>query len=147
MAWGLHWEWRGFGTVSAAFGERFAQLDPYLEAQAFEDVYVWAPALSANIKIRIGADDSLKFKWLRARQRPFELWEERAQDLFSFPLQREAWELLAASLGECEIAIGTPPNGPLDRKIVTSALEKAGCRLVLVRKRRNGRIWAVVLRR
>jgi len=83
VAYGLHWEWRGFGVVPAPVRERIERLEPQFDAPAkLRDEYLRIPGCRLNLKLRSGERPSLKFKRLR-RFDPatgLELWEERAEE-------------------------------------------------------------------
>jgi hypothetical protein len=60
MAFGVHWEWRGFGSVSDAFFGRYGNLAYEFGPQKIEDIYIWVPGLEVNLKIREGEEGGLK---------------------------------------------------------------------------------------
>lgn len=103
MALGRHWEWRGFGCVSDDFLKRWATFDYALEEGKWHDVvdwYVWVPGYGTNVKLRSGlaTGDCLKFKRLQARWNQLQLWNEDADDIYSFPRKSEDIVSLAKEL-------------------------------------------------
>ena len=96
MAFGKHWEWRGFGTVSAELHARIEAL-PLLhpDAQVVTDTYLWLPGCAVNVKLRFG---DLKLKRLISKDAGLEEWLEDPGENFPFPLDRTAQERLTESL-------------------------------------------------
>ena len=96
MAFGKHWEWRGFGPVSPALRERVEAL-PLLHptAQIVTDTYLWLPGCAVNVKLRF---DDLKLKRRLNDAGGVEEWLEDPAENFSFPLNLAAQERLAAAL-------------------------------------------------
>lgn len=137
MATGTHWEWRAFGVpplrllLRSRHWERIAFFDELGGEQT--DEYLWFPGMTGNVKIR---DDCFKFKRLLRRERGFELWTEREDETFTFPLGDAAAEFVLAGLS-CS------PPGPVadwgaDRETLKSALPRFDPPIYLapVRKRR-----------
>jgi hypothetical protein len=141
MAFGTHWEWRGFGEISAGFMDRFGRLVHEFGPQGVDDLYIWAPGLVTNLKIRTGEMGGLKFKRFVARDGRLECWSEDPDELFDFPLTEDAWQMLAAELAGAGFDPGSYPAHAPDRDETVSLLKKAGCRLVHVSKEREGRWW------
>jgi hypothetical protein len=156
MAFGIHWEWRGFGAVSAAFAARYARLEPVFPAQRVDDTYLWIPDLLVNAKLRLGGEEGLKIKRLRRSEPPFEIWDEREDDLYTFPLSDRALSALAGMLSKAGLELGRISSIPANRDSVLKHLERSGCKLVTVSKIRESRLcegstgdvlveWAVIL--
>lgn len=141
MAAGTHWEWRGFGAVSDAFLDRYTGLKVQYGPQEFEDLYIWSPNLQVNIKLREGAEGGLKIKRFVSRDGRLQRWTEDPDDLFAFPLAEPAWHALARELATANLALGAYPETPAGRDQLLEILAKAGCKTILVSKRRDGRYW------
>lgn len=141
MALGLHWEWRGFGSVSGAFAQRYSKLEPFLEPQSIEDTYLWIPGISVNAKFRNGLEGSLKLKRLKCKDRSLEQWFENPLELFNFPLDAKSWNALQTVLAEAGLEIPDDPLPAPNRYSVLRYLQKIGCRTVKVSKRRESKIW------
>lgn len=96
MSLSIHWEWRGFGTVSPQFKRRFADALP----QRLVDEYLWIPGVDVNLKFRQGTgyQDGLKFKRMAETQGEFERWHESIAEIFPFPLSAHAWHLLLSEM-------------------------------------------------
>lgn len=141
MAAGTHWEWRGFGVVSSSFADRYAKLESPFSPQDVEDLYLWIPRLEVNAKFRKGAEGGLKFKRLKSRDGGLEQWHENPEELFDFPLEKAGWDTLATMLAGVNVTLAPYPSEPPSRMVTLASLEESGCRSVLVRKRREGRLW------
>ena len=99
MATGIHWEWRGFGQLREPLQSKIASLSPLYPAPIdSRDRYLWFPGCSINVKLRSGLENGLKFKRFLKRQGQLELWEERAEELYPFPLEPAIFRLLAKTL-------------------------------------------------
>ena len=99
MAYGEHWEWRGFGNLSSAIRAQIEQLPLTYPAGGKKtvDQYLWVPGCEVNVKIR---DQDLKFKYLLETQAGgFERWRELQTDQHGFPLKPEAVAKLQQGLG------------------------------------------------
>lgn len=97
MAFGCHWEWRGFGIMPDATRKRISRLPLWFQTPSpILDIYLWTPAMSTNVKLR---GDALKFKRFIAREGPFECWLEDETELIPFPLGGEVLAVLAEALG------------------------------------------------
>ncbi|MFN2138484.1 MAG: hypothetical protein ACK2UK_21185 [Candidatus Promineifilaceae bacterium] len=141
MAYGIHWEWRGFGAVSAALALRFATLQEVVyDGQAVEDVYFWAPGLEVNLKTRAGVEGDLKIKRPLDKDGPLECWREDPGEIFNFPLSDGQWSCLGDVLAGADLVLGAPPAdaGPAQ---TTAALKVAGCTTLGVSKLRQARLW------
>lgn len=141
MALGLHWEWRGFGAVSAAFAQRYGNLEPFLEPQSIEDTYLWVPGISVNAKFRTGVEGGLKLKRLKSKDRSLEQWFENPAELFDFPLDTKSWNALQTVLAEAGLKISKDPLPVSHRSAVLRYLQKIGCRTVNVSKQRESKMW------
>jgi hypothetical protein len=141
MAIGRHWEWRGFGSVSDAFFERYRDLAYAFGPQKIDDLYVWAPGLQVNLKIRQGAFEGLKIKRPSGKEGRFECWIERPEDFYDLPLTEFAWQALAVELAGAGLVLGPYPNNPPGLEDLLFLLEGAGCESLLVSKERGGRWW------
>lgn len=145
MAYGLHWEWRGFGALDPAARERIEALPRmFPDDAAGVDSYYWYPGCDANIKVRDWQWRSgVKLK--RPRDHDAEsglrLWLEDAQEDFAFPLTAAAARTLAAALG----VEALPPERPMGRCTLLTMLREARPDLVVVavRKTRSLRRWMV----
>jgi len=141
MAFGIHWEWRAFGAVSTDVVDKFSSLHKQFEPQDIEDLYLWIPGDKINAKFRKGAEGGLKFKRLKEVSGELEQWYENQDEMFEFPLQRDAWETLARALTDARVTLPGYPPEPPDRARATQYLIDAGCQTVMIRKRRTGRLW------
>lgn len=141
MAYGTHWEWRGFGGVSSRFADRFTQLRSHIHPHEVEDVYIWVPGLEVNIKFREGTEEGLKFKYPIKTEHHFELWKEDEQDLFGFPLTRDAWKQLSGVLERAGVKLPDyPSEAPTSDQLLTF-LTDMGCTYMRVHKQRESRLW------
>jgi hypothetical protein len=97
MAFGEHWEWRGFGDLSAPTRDKILQLTPkYGAGITMLDQYLWAPGCTVNVKIR---QQDLKFKYLQSTApEGFEQWKEDEKDNYPFPLNRTVLAQLEQAL-------------------------------------------------
>jgi len=91
MAYGLHWEWRGFGRLDDRVRGRIARLPP-LGARPVSvcDQYIWVPGCSVNVKLRSWRSAAgLKFKRLIEHDGNLQvqLWLERPEEDRAFPIQ------------------------------------------------------------
>lgn len=138
MAFGVHWEWRGFGPLAPEAAARVESLPrKFPSAQRVVDEYLWVPGARANVKLR-AAD--LKFKRLLERRGAFELWEEDERENHAFPLGPEPLEKLCAELG----AARPPPPALGDPRELLAWLERAApaVRRVRVAKTRTQHDWS-----
>jgi hypothetical protein len=138
MAYGLHWEWRGFGKLDATIRRRIERLQPISGGAAVVDRYVWCPGLAVNLKLRQwSGGESLKIKRLRQRDesRDVELWEERPTDEHLLPMTPESVRAVFGDLGWEHVRI----DGPADREALEDLLVHAapGVRVLSVVKRRQ----------
>ena len=142
MTEGLHWEWRGFGGVSAKFAEKYCSLSLLFDAQTVEDLYLWIPGLEVNAKFRTGAEGGLKFKRIRKKEGDFEKWFENPEELFDFPLNKRAWKTLFDMLLTVNLHLPEEQEGEISRQRAEKLLTDAGCKTILVKKSRETKSWA-----
>ena len=145
MASGIHWEWRGFGSVSPRFMQKFSELPVFYELHHVKDEYLWIPGLVINAKFRTGAEDGLKFKRLREKDGKLEKWEENPDEIFDFPLKHKAWNTLAHVLKQADINLPAYPSESPGRTEMNEILQKAGCEIITVKKKRESRLWNNVI--
>jgi hypothetical protein len=141
MATGIHWEWRAFGVAPSDFAQRYGELEALFPPKDFEDVYLWAPGLRVNVKVRDYAREPFKFKRLRGKHGNLEQWSENREDIFEFPLKEAAWDALGGVFAEFNVALGPYPSKGADRETVLTRLKAAGAQTVEVSKRRQSRLW------
>jgi len=141
MAFGLHWEWRGFGAVSGRFANQYGTLQDCFPEQEIEDSYLWVPRLAVNAKFREGAEGGLKFKRIKNVDGPLEQWREDRDELFDFPLEPEAWDALSKILGAAKVRLPAYPTKKPNRDAALEYLKKAGCKTVTVKKVRGAKLW------
>ena len=138
MAFGKHWEWRGFGEIPEALRSRLESLPlKFSASQELTDEYLWAPGCSVNLKLRFS---DLKFKRLCERAGSLELWLEDPGENYPFPIGPEVLTRLASDLG---VSALETPRSPLDRPALLDLLTHASpaVRLVTVQKIRWQREW------
>jgi len=143
MALTTHWEWRGFGRVSAAFRKRFLELECIFDDETprpFTDEYLWIPEVDVNLKFRTGTQtqDGLKFKRFHERRGDLEKWTESREEIFPFPLCSNAWELLRR---EMDAAFNPPLNA--DREEAVRFLKSVDPEITTftLQKERQSRTW------
>ncbi len=143
MAYGLHWEWRGFGWLDDRVRGRIASL-PSLTSWGGTicDRYIWKPDCSINVKLRSwGSTAGLKFKRLieRDSELQLQLWLERPEEDYRFPIQPAAILELARSLGiELPADHAVADSGELIAMLQTVA---ASVHVVRVEKSRQAFVW------
>ena len=140
MALGLHWEWRGFGSVSSRFAESYRELPLLFKTQTVEDSYLWIPGLSVNAKLRSGADGDLKFKRLKERDGELEKWFEKPEEIFDFPLSINAWKILSGVLKTVNVELPEWTEKARNRDEVLNILREKDCRIVSMMKQRDARL-------
>jgi hypothetical protein len=137
----MTWEWRGFVEKEPKlFKERFDELDPNPKGdKTEEDRYIWVPGIEKNVKFRKKSE--LKFKWLEAIDGDLEKWDEKK---FTVPIEEsEALDMLSEALLPAATKLfQQKASDSMDFVTVIERIEKAGCASVLVKKKREGRIWA-----
>jgi hypothetical protein len=143
MAYGLHWEWRGFGYLEDAVRKRIAGLRPLdLPRRKTHDQYVWKPGCAVNVKLRsTDSTSSLKFKRLIRDDRELELqlWLERANEDYAFPIQPQVVSELAKIL-DIELSVDGSIARPGDLIAVLQDASK-GLGVVSVEKSRYAFAW------
>jgi hypothetical protein len=98
MAFGKHWEWRGFGTPRGAVLDTVRGLPLLFDRpQEVVDRYLWSPGCDLNLKLRFG---DFKIKRLVDRGSDgVEEWLENAKENYSFPIDGLVLEEVALALG------------------------------------------------
>jgi len=97
MAFGKHWEWRGFGALSTGLRTRVESLPlKFDRPQDVKDEYLWIPGMSINVKLRF---TDLKFKRLLGSEQGVERWLEDEAENLPFPLEPPVVEKLSRELG------------------------------------------------
>ena len=134
MAFGQHWEWRGFGRISADLRARLETLDPlFASDRALIDAYLWSPNCAVNVKLRLG---DLKFKRLIAVEDDLECWLEDEGEIYPFPLDADVVTKLERAL-----AVTLPENQktPVGRNELAALLQNAHppAQIFLVEKQRR----------
>lgn len=141
MAYGEHWEWRGFGGVSSRFARAYTALELKYDLHKVEDLYLRIPGMRVNAKFREGIEDGLKFKYMLKKEENLEIWREDEEDLFDFPLGPDAWTKLGKMLKEVNIRLPDYPPAAPGREATIKLLGLSGCRIVKLVKEREMRIW------
>jgi hypothetical protein len=143
MALTTHWEWRGFGSVSEDFRERFQELESLWDeevSQRFTDEYLWIPGVDVNLKFRLGTptQDGLKFKRFHERRGEIEKWTESRAEIFPFPLDARPWRLL-----QDEMRTRFDPPAKADRDETVRVLKSVDPRIrtITLVKERQSRTW------
>ena len=128
MAFGDHWEWRGFGRVSASFRAWFLQLPPLALSteNRLHDEYLWTPGCIHNVKLRY---DALKFKRFLAREGQFERWLEAEKDFLPFPLSPTHLQQLESLLN---VSLPPAPTHSIDRDAFLRLIAQAHPRIYLI---------------
>jgi hypothetical protein len=145
MAYGLHWEWRGFGTLDPEVRRRIEDLPRLFPGDlAGVDSYYWYPGCDVNLKLRdFGARAGVKLKRLCEvdAETGLQLWLEDEREDYPFPLRPDAVHRLASSLG---VDVSPPPR-PMGRCTLFTLLQEARPDLVVVavQKTRSIRRWTV----
>lgn len=138
MAYGSHWEWRGFGGVDARFTKRFRSLSKLIDQHSQSDYYIYAPGLTTNLKIRQGKESGLKFKHPGKTDGDFEIWSEYEDELFEFPLPSKGLDLLEDTLNSTDLGpINSIPSGINNPGDTLPWLKEIGCRVIEVEKARE----------
>jgi len=127
MAFGTHWEWRGFGSVSRELMERLDSL-PLLfpTSEDVTDRYLYVPGCLANIKVRFS---DLKFKRLLETSGALECWLEDPGENHRFPVGPAELDKLAKDLG---VDIPRPAAGSLDLEGLLEVLQRSTPRVVVL---------------
>jgi hypothetical protein len=140
MAYGLHWEWRGFGTLTTDVRAQIEKLEAEFDApERVTDEYLWIPGSRINVKFRSKGNGSLKFKRVRVTdsETGLELWEEKPEEEYAFPISSKAQGELAAAL-RLDLHVTAEP---MDRTSLLTALRasRAGVKVVSIQKLRRAR--------
>jgi hypothetical protein len=144
MATGIHWEWRGFGTVSYDFAQRFCYnlTDLLPKSELIDDTYIWIPNLEVNTKYRESElEKGLKFKRCINKFEDLEQWSENENEIFNFPLDKPGWNTLAKVLADVNLELESYPYPKPNRAETITYLKKAGCKTVSVPKMRASKLW------
>ncbi len=105
MAFGVHWEWRGFGGLSSSLEERIRALRPlFPDSQVVTDRYLWSPGCSINFKLRFG-DFKIK-RCLDLAEGGIARWQEDPGENYSFPLAAGVFGEVVTALGGAAGAAG-----------------------------------------
>jgi hypothetical protein len=106
----------------------------------FVDEYLWIPDIDINLKFRTGTQtqDGLKFKRFHEKRGELEKWSESREEIFPFPLNESAWDLLQREMKK-EF---TPPVDA-DRETALEFLQSVDPRIttITVPKERLSRTW------
>ena len=98
MAFGMHWEWRGFGVLSSTLEEKIRALAPlFPDSQVVTDRYLWSPGCSLNFKLRFG-DFKIK-RCLEQEEGGVAKWQEDPGENYSFPLAAGVLGGVVSALG------------------------------------------------
>jgi hypothetical protein len=146
MAYGRHWEWRGFGTIPPTIERRVVALPSAgVPERTVTDYYLHAGGTAVNVKIRAWpGGGSLKVKRLLSAGDPEgpSLWEEDPEEDHAFPVAGPV-------LTRCLEAIGIAPPSSATAAVGDAAgllamLTRLGepLRMVEVRKRRRTFVWS-----
>ena len=144
MAYGLHWEWRGFGEISQEVRSRVDKLKPlHSSPSKLVDRYLWFPGCTVNVKLRsLYGGESLKFKRLVEGDdhQQLQLWLEKAEEDHAFPLARKAVEELSRAM---KVDLPTQTDIANSKELLhllqTSTDE---VQVVTVRKTRRSYVWS-----
>ena len=134
MAFGQHWEWRGFGPADEKLLRVLEALPmKFPDAQVITDEYLWSPRCRTNVKLRLG---DLKLKRLVRVERELELWLEDPDENYAFPIEQEPLLALFEALG---VESAPVPGHPLEREELLALLERhaTDVRVVSVDKSRR----------
>ena len=138
MAFGKHWEWRGFGVLSGGLRARVESLPlKFDRPQDVQDEYLWVPGMSINVKLRF---TDLKFKRLLGFEQGVERWLEDEAENLPFPLERPVVEKLSRELG---VSLPRLLERSYGREELVDLLlrAKAPVRRIVVEKKRWQRDW------
>ena len=134
MAFGKHWEWRGFGRISDELRARIESLDPlFASDRSLIDTYLWTPHSPVNVKLRLG---DLKFKRLIESDGDLEYWLEDESEIHPFPLTADVVSELERALS---IRLVGQQQTPVGRSELVTLLQNAHppARILLVEKHRR----------
>ena len=139
MAFGVHWEWRGFGEVPAPVRARIEALPlKFDRSQDVTDEYLWVPGSRINVKLRFS---DLKFKRLLESAGGLERWLEDPDENYPFPLGKKVREKLAGDLG---IQLPPVPARAVGREALLALMDRSDppVKRVVVQKSRWQREWS-----
>ena len=145
MAYGVHWEWRGFGVVDGAREELVRSLAPAaVPERAVADTYLWHPRLTNNVKLRAwegGGSFKVKRQLDPGSPDGPSLWMESPAEDYDLPLDGAALVRALAALGVTSPPPtgSTPMHAPALLAWLTGVVEEL--RLVEVRKVRRTFVW------
>ena len=98
MAFGVHWEWRGFGVLSEVLDKELRTLPAlFPDSQVVTDRYLWSPGCEINFKLRFG-DFKIK-RCIETVEGGVSRWIEDPEENYSFPLQPAVFDEVAGALG------------------------------------------------
>jgi hypothetical protein len=138
MAFGKHWEWRGFGALSGELRARLESLPlKFDRPQIVKDEYLWTPETAINVKLRFS---DLKFKRLLGMEEGVERWLEDEAENLPLPLEPRVVEKLARELG---VSLPQSPEGAYGKQDLVDLLllAKPIVRCIGVEKKRWQREW------
>jgi hypothetical protein len=143
MAYGLHWEWRGFGELDEQVRDRITRLRSVNGwDRTIRDRYLWYPGCRSNVKLRSwGAREGLKFKRLIEEdgELGLQLWLERQEEDFLFPIEPQVVHQLGRLL-QIELPLAAPLPRSDDLIDGLSRLSDQ-IRVVVVEKSRSTFAW------
>ncbi len=136
MAFGQHWEWRGF-AAAAPDGRGDGTIDRvralplwFEKSQRVTDRYLWVPGCSLNLKLRCGR---FKIKRRLARtEAGTEEWLENPAEEFEFPLAPDVFAEVAAALGIASSAAALPSARVENEEEFLERLTRAAPQLAVV---------------
>jgi hypothetical protein len=134
MAFGQHWEWRGFGRIRADLRARIEAFDPlFASDRSLIDAYLWSPNCAVNVKLRLG---DLKFKRLLEMDGDLECWLEDEREIHPFPLAADVVEKLGRALA---VTLPEKQKTPVERNELAALLQNAQppAQIFLVEKQRR----------
>ena len=127
MAFGRHWEWRGFGQLGEGLRALIeAQPTAHANAQTLTDTYLWSPHSDVNVKLRMG---DLKLKRLIERRDGLEEWLEDEEENYAFPLDEAQLRALEKALTIGRLDAGAQP---VDRAMLLRSLKLAAPEVCVV---------------
>lgn len=139
MAFGKHWEWRGFGELAPELRKRIESLPlKFPAAQDLTDEYLWVPGSPVNLKLRFS---DLKFKRLLATEDGLERWLEDPAENYPLPVEPPVLRRLCEDLS---VRLPSLPAAPVGREELLGLLAASQPRvqLVSVVKSRWQRDWS-----
>jgi hypothetical protein len=143
MAWGKHWEWRGFGVLPDPLRTSIDALPRTVAApQVVVDQYLWVPGCTVNVKLRTDRASTLKLKrYLEQRADGLECWEENESESYAFPLATTVVQQVAAAL-RVTVADDLPRQTETPAALLALLRQAApSVQVIAVRKERLQREW------